>query len=262
MKYGDNWQCPFCMHRQVLSTSNLHELGGEVASALNKHGLRRSTVTSVECMNDSCREIYLTAEFHSFLKHGDAVFNQNGQRVMSFLLRPSSIAKPQHASVPSPLVKDYEEACAIVGASPKAAATLARRCLQGMIRHFAGIKLGTLHAEINALKKQVEEGTAPRQVSDESIAAIDAVREIGNIGAHFEKDINIIVDVEPEEATALISLIELLFEEWYVARYERQERLAAVRTIAASKKSARAAVVKSDAPAASELAVDKRTPSE
>ena len=29
--------------------------------------------------------------------------------------------------------------------------------------------------------------------------AIDAVRSIGNIGAHMEKDINLIVDVDPEE---------------------------------------------------------------
>jgi len=30
--------------------------------------------------------------------------------------------------------------------------------------------------------------------------AIDAVRKLGNIGAHMEKDINVIVDVDPEEA--------------------------------------------------------------
>jgi len=158
---------------------------------------------------------------------------------MQFALRPTSIAKPQHASVPSVLVTDYEEACAIIGASPKASATLARRCLQGMIRDFCGISKGTLHAEIQELKNQVNAGTAPRQVSDESVEGIDAVRQIGNIGAHFEKDINLIVDVAPEEASALISLIELLFQEWYVARYERQARLGNVKSIAGVKEQVR-----------------------
>ena len=34
--------------------------------------------------------------------------------------------------------------------------------------------------------------------------AIEAVRSVGNIGAHMENDINVIVDVEPEEAKLLI----------------------------------------------------------
>jgi hypothetical protein len=121
-----------------------------------------------------------------------------------------------------------------------------------MIRDFCGISLRTLHSEIVELKGQVEEGTAPRQVSEESVAAIDAVRELGNIGAHFERDINLIVEVEPEEATALISLIELLFQEWYVARQERQTRLAKVKTIAATKKTARSTAVATPADTPSE----------
>ncbi|MCP1830281.1 hypothetical protein ACVIHH_005106 [Bradyrhizobium sp. USDA 4518] len=33
--------------------------------------------------------------------------------------------------------------------------------------------------------------------------AIDAVRIVGNIGAHMEKDVNLIVDIEPGEAQML-----------------------------------------------------------
>jgi hypothetical protein len=129
-----------------------------------------------------------------------------------------------------------------------------------MIRDFCSITEATLHAEIQKLKKQVEAGTAPRQVSDESIEAIDAVRQIGNIGAHFEKDINLIIEVEPEEALALISLTELLFHEWYVARYERQARLGTVKAIAGAKQQA-----KKCADAGGNLikdGVDNTTPSE
>lgn len=62
-----------------------------------------------------------------------------------------------------------------------------------------------------------------------------AVKKIGNIGAHMEKDVNLIVDVEPEEAELLIKLIEDLFEDWYIQRYERQQRLASIVELAAEK---------------------------
>jgi hypothetical protein len=45
------------------------------------------------------------------------------------------------------------------------------------------------------------------------VEAIDIVRNIGNIGAHMEADINVIVDVDPDEAQTLIELIETLFLE-------------------------------------------------
>jgi hypothetical protein len=66
-------------------------------------------------------------------------------------------------------------------------------------------------------------------------AAIDAVRKVGNIGAHMEKDINVIVDVEPNEAQLLIGLIESLVKDWYVAKHDREERLKEIAALAAKK---------------------------
>lgn len=65
--------------------------------------------------------------------------------------------------------------------------------------------------------------------------SIDAVRKVGNIGAHMEKDINLIIEVEPREAFLLIELIELLFEEWYIHRHEREKKLKAITDIAVKK---------------------------
>ena len=241
MRNGQSWQCPFCSERQVLSDANFHLSSGGIGTDLNRHSVKRFLLSSVECMNSDCREITLSIDFVDNLRNqGGVHYDRNGEVSLSYPLRPSSAAKPQHDCVPKRLVADYDEACAIAALSPKASATLARLCLQGMIRDFCDIDKATLHAEITELAKQVEAGTAPRQVSDESIAAIDAVRKLGNIGAHFEKDINVIVDVDPDEALTLISLLELLFEEWYVARFERQQRLEAVKGIAASKAVAKA----------------------
>jgi hypothetical protein len=52
----------------------------------------------------------------------------------------------------------------------------------------------------------------------------------------MEKDINLIIEVDPGEAEALTDLIEMLFAEWYVARHERQQKLAQIEAIAAEKK--------------------------
>ncbi|HEX7939680.1 MAG TPA: DUF4145 domain-containing protein [Gemmatimonadaceae bacterium] len=118
--------------------------------------------------------------------------------------------------IPAPIVADYREACLIRHLSPKASATLARRCLQGMIRDFWGVKAARLVDEIDAIEGKVDSLTWD---------AIQAVRGIGNIGAHMEKDINTVVDVDAEEAGLLIGLIETLVDEWYVGRYERQKRM-------------------------------------
>ena len=104
-----------------------------------------------------------------------------------------------------------------------------------MIRNFCDIQKSTLNAEISALRQQVDSGQSPKHVLPDTVDAIDAVRNIGNIGAHMEEDINKIIDVDPAEAQALIGLIELLFEEWYVHRENRREKLNQVQSIANEK---------------------------
>ncbi len=75
----------------------------------------------------------------------------------------------------------------------------------------------------------------PRGVSEESFDAIEAIAR-SEYGAHMEKDIIVIVDVEPDEAELLLSLVENLFDDWYIARQKRQERLARVTLVLKRKK--------------------------
>jgi len=135
--------------------------------------------------------------------------------------------------VPAPIREDYNEAHLILNDSPKAAATLARRALQTCIRDFWGVKdKKNLYQEIEAIKDNIDTATAE---------AIDAVRSIGNIGAHMEKDINLIVDVEPGEADLLLQLIETVVADWYVARHKRAMRLANIKQLGADKAQQKAA---------------------
>lgn len=130
------------------------------------------------------------------------------------IVRPSSMAKQYPEYIPRQIREDYEEACAVLHLSPKSSATLARRCLQGMIRDYWGIVKGSLHNEITALKEKIQ---------PDLWQAIDNLRQLGNIGAHMERDTNLIVEIDPGEAEKLIKLIELLMKEWYINREERNK---------------------------------------
>lgn len=129
-------------------------------------------------------------------------------------VRPKAIYKNFPDYVPQSIRQDYEEASAIVNLSPKASATLSRRCLQGMIRDFWGISKNRLVDEIDALKSKIPA---------DQWRVIDGVRRIGNIGAHMEKEINLIVDIETDEAQKLLKLIELLIKNWYIDRQEQMD---------------------------------------
>lgn len=127
---------------------------------------------------------------------------------------PSSSAKQYPDYVPLPIRTDYEEACKILNLSPKSSATLSRRCIQGMIRDVHKIQETTLYKEIDAIKELIDSTT---------YKALHSLRQLGNIGAHMEKDINTIVDIEPDEAEKLLKLVEYLIEVWYISPHNREE---------------------------------------
>lgn len=98
-----------------------------------------------------------------------------------------------------------------------------------MIRDFWDINEKRLIDAINRL---------PEVVDPKTWLAIDAVRKVGNIGAHMEDDINLIVDVDPDEAGLLIGLIEYLLKEWYVTRHERETTVRKLEQLAQEKEDA------------------------
>ncbi|MDZ5646375.1 DUF4145 domain-containing protein [Nitrospirillum sp. BR 11828] len=242
-----NWECPYCGHAQTV-TDNKFDDRYSIIRAGDKHdeyfAIGRLAII---CSNEECRKLYL----HLTLNSRNSRDEVREDPIVTWQLLPNGIAKPQPSYIPQVLISDYNEACLIINNSPKASATLARRCIQGIIRDFFGISKSRLIDEINELRKQVESKQIV-EITGEVIEAIDHVREIGNIGAHMEKDVNVIIDVEIDEAQILIELIETLFEDLYVARYKRQERLRKLKAVAdnkdAAKKSAASAAAGGSAP--------------
>lgn len=219
--------CPYCNKPTTATDPHIHD--EEMDIDLGEHsdlGHVYLLVNAISCPDEKCRKLYFAAKLanRSWLqglgRYHYTILNQ-------WQLLPESNAKVLPDYIPEPIKEDYYEACRIKDLSPKASATLSRRCLQGMIRDFHGISKSRLFDEIQEL-----EGVVETDVWE----SIDAVREVGNIGAHMKKDINVIVEVEPEEAQLLIGLIEQLIEDWYVARNARQERATKLKDLAASKK--------------------------
>jgi len=229
-----NWTCGFCQMPQVGTDQNSHEPWGRIQIGDNAQGNIGGGWVATACQNQECKEVSLTFVLTeaSYAANGW----QMGTEIARWTLLPEPSGKPQPDFIPIALRTDYLEACRIRDLSPKASATLARRCLQGMIRDFCGIAEKTLFKEIAELKKRIDAGQAPQGVTIESVDAIDAVRTVGNIGAHMESDVNLIVDIEPGEAQLLIELVETLFDDWYVAREKRRQRFEAIKNLSNEKK--------------------------
>ena len=176
-----------------------------------------------------CKELTLSAHLQTVEQISFQEWRVEGDPIRTFSLMPRSRAKPQPEYIPKEIRENYREACLVLADSPKASAAMARRCLQGIVRDFWGIptnKRGNLGAEMSFIKDRLTEDTWE---------AIHAVRSVGDIGAHMEKDVNSIVDIEPSEADLLVQLIETLFEDWYVERHKRQKRNQQLKDLAEKK---------------------------
>lgn len=219
-----NWTCSHC-ERAVTISDERTSRGQHFLSVENTDGLRLLISNFIVCPNPDCNRVTLTATLFSAAWSGGEL--RPVKSIQHWNLVPDSRAKNFPAYIPAPILDDYREACLIKDLSPKASATLSRRCLQGMIRDFWSVKPSRLVDEIATIQPQVDPLTWD---------AIDAVRRIGNIGAHMEKDINLIVDVDPNEANLLIELIETLLRDWYINREERQARMSHLVAAAAAKK--------------------------
>lgn len=201
------WTCPYCNHDTTINESNFSQTISRLHID-NKDGYRELNIEWIVCPNMDCNKHALIA-FLFDLKWIPNVWEKGGI-IRHWNLIPQSTARVFPEYIPKAIRDDYEEACSIKDLSPKASATLSRRCLQGMIRDFYNVKEKNLYLEIDAIKDKVDPLTWK---------SIDATRKIGNIGAHMEKDINLIIDVDIKEAALLINLIEVLIKDWYIHRH-------------------------------------------
>lgn len=224
------FKCPFCGQYMSENNSTLatYKIGFRIIEypGFNNPKIIEDTpllvVRVYKCPNDEC-------EKETIIAHGVNGYIED----KTVHIYPESTAIKFPEFIPPAIRNDYEEACSILDKSPKASATLARRCLQGMIHDFWGITEKNLNAEITALREKV---------SASQWNAIDGLRKIGNIGAHMEKNVECIIDVDPDEARKLLRLIELLITQWYIARHDEEQLFKDINDMAAEKEADRHSV--------------------
>lgn len=217
-----NLSCPYCENTIKLSRDTLSQY---TIPLIEPHTIGRIRINYPDYIKITIIQCPCCGN-HVIYAHGIG----DELKEIHCVLKPLSLAKEYPDYIPKQILQDYYEAYAIVNLSPKASATLSRRCLQGMIHDFWNIKQKNLNQEITALKDKV---------ALELWRAIDSIRQMGNIGAHMEKDVNIIIDIEPHEAKKLLKLIELLLEEWYIKRHTYNKIISEVIDISENKQERR-----------------------
>lgn len=236
---GLNWTCTSCGQSVTLSHHDFAR--GELSLSTDtgfaagagfqfEHVLRR-------CPNPECQK----SDLDVIVRWSKMTKSPNGGRIHEATNEPVGVGHfkflpvspaPLSAHAPAVVVEDYQEAYLIRSLSPKASAALARRALQGMIRDFHQVVRDTLHQEIEAIRERCDA---------DLYDAMMAVKSIGNIGAHPERDVALIVEIELGEPEQLLELIHELDLAWYVARASRAARVARVTQLAEGKAGQKAA---------------------
>src|SRR5687768_13486961 len=144
------WTCPYCSMVQTVVNA---QLAGDVANleiAGQAEGKIALEASAIGCSNPECGRTMVSAVVGpaQYVASRGTELIANREPLFSQRLLPQGTAKPQPEFIPQALRDDYYEACLIRELSPKASATLIRRCLQGMIRDFAGISKARLVDEI------------------------------------------------------------------------------------------------------------------
>ena len=218
------WCCPWCGHDQIAKMVRWKSPDAHMQKELGKYPGLQMAVDWIICQNPDCREVAMCAWIDQVEVDilADSLRVTNRERLQSWQLWPDSKAKPWPDYIPAEVRSSYEQACYCEERAPAASATMARRALHEMLMDFCGTKGRNLDEDIKSLKKRVQEGSGPEDVPPESVERLHQMRWMGNIGAHFERGTNEIVDIEGEEPRLLIQMIELLVKQWYVQREQRR----------------------------------------
>jgi hypothetical protein len=194
------WKCPFCGLHGTVSEANVTERT-ELFDNGNKYGQQAVIWKAITCPNPACGEYTFAV----------SVFDAQGSESKPrhfWRLVPQADMKVLPDRVPEPVASAYREACRIAVLSPRASATLSRRCLREMIRDRWGVGGTRLSDAIGLIQGKLAPATWE---------AIERVQARGNIADHMAAGPDLIVDVDPQEARLLIQLVETLVDAWYAA---------------------------------------------
>lgn len=214
-------QCPYCAISFSLDGVDAHHgivrfQGTRTLFAGGEKKAPSFTISAHLC--PSCEQPIMW--LNELAQDDDALTNRV---VRTDLLWPRMAQYPVPAEIPTTYRSVLTEAAAVLPLSPNASAALSRRALQQVIRERGGVHPATLFKEIEAL---LAAGILPPYLARD----LDAVRKVGNLAAHPEKDTHTgeIVDVEPGEAEWTLSVLDALLKFFFVDDARSQARWTAL----------------------------------
>jgi hypothetical protein len=198
-----NFTCPHCDRMAQFPGTGLwiHGRFSDSAGVL--------WVNMLQCPNPDCRGVVMAA----------TPVDGPDENYRPVEILPMATVHPPDALIPAPVRADLFEArrCSNVQAN-KATVVLCRRALQG-----ACVDQGA--SPKKNLRDQIEEVVAGNKVHGSLKEWADAIRLVGNSGAHPGDDG--LEEVTAEEADDILAFTEEFMELTYVARERVRQRLAA-----------------------------------
>lgn len=221
-----NEACPHCTKAIFIETIET-EIGEDTDSSFGIisyvcPSCQKIVIKLIEMPKNNVFSMNKTAIYNpEYIKSKNTVYPQN-------INRP-----PIPKEVPLKYATDYNEACLILNYSPKASATLSRRCLQSIIHD-------ELNIDYNNLNREIDDVIKNQKFNSQILALLHSLREFGNFGAHSTKDTKSgeILEVEPGEAEYCLSILDAIFDFQFVqpAKYEEIKKDLNVKLKAAGKK--------------------------
>lgn len=198
-KEGSSGKCPHCRCTVFFDEPKKICMHGSLSHptyliTASEKEKERVSVYSSQCPN--CKKPIVVADI------------MIGEEPTFRLIHPFNVARTVPPEVPKEIQEDFLEAAAVLSISEKASAALSRRCLQNLLTD-KGYKRGNLNQQVDKALKDLSQRIGEN---------LDVVRNIGNFAAHpmKYKKTGLIVDLEPEEASWTLDVLEELFEYYYV----------------------------------------------
>lgn len=190
------------------------ERGGQI-HAINRGttGLVSISLDYMQCANPRCQEAVIRV--HQTLSGGLAAKTRSERGPELWYACPRGSSRRVDPRVPEPFRRDYNEAAAILGLSPRMSAVLSRRIMGDLLKAYAGKDHFSLTARIDSF---TSESGRPSTLTDN----LHHFREIADFGAHTQEDqeaageVSAIIDVDREEAEWTLDLVDRLFDYFIV----------------------------------------------
>lgn len=202
--------CPYCQRESHFKGKDLgqYETLADGGAGRGFSGrLDNFRVRAGKCSSGSCRRWIV-------------VVTEHAARSPTHVVWPRHVAlNPAQEEVPIDVARDYAEAHAVLPWSERAAAALARRAMQAVLRenNYTG---KTLYQEIEAA---IADPSTPSYLRER----FHAVRKIGNIGAHPSNDAaGAIVEVPPDAVPWMLETVYDMFDHYYVKPKKAAEMIA------------------------------------